>query len=163
LLKSRDADGLRSLLEVARGLDDGGSLASRIGYDLSFLEYHGAGPVRPGSFWFGDPRRPRSLAFALLGAIVTFPLLWAGFFVVMALGEPEDTRHAERVVVVLAAIGPVLGFVAAAVTWSLAWRTYAPEERVPLRRREGALWSATVLVVAGAGASLGVLLWNTYL
>ena len=162
-MKSRDATGFRSLLDDARRLDDGGSLALRIEYDLSFFAFHGGGPARPRTFWFGDPCRPRSLAYALVAAIVTFPLCWVGLLFLMFLGEPAKTRHAERVVVVLASVGPVLGLIAATVAWLRARRTHEPDRRVPLLSREGALSAASLSVAAGAGASLGVLLWNTYI
>ena len=46
-------------------------------------------PGRPKGFWFGDPRRLRSLALALVVAIASFPVLWFVVLILYALGEGE--------------------------------------------------------------------------
>src|SRR5437867_115087 len=99
------------------------------------------------TFLFGDPCRARSLGFALAASVGSYPLFWAVFFFLLFLGEPADTRHAERVIVVLAGVGPAIGLVITTVGWRVARHTYPAEERQPLRSREGALAAVGVLVI----------------
>ena len=113
-------------------------------------------------FLFGDARRPRSLALALIASVATFPVFWAICFFLMALGEAASP-HAERVIVVIAGTGSAIGLMAATVVWLAARRTYPAEERGAFLSREGALSAAGFLVALGAALELGVVLWNHYI
>jgi hypothetical protein len=133
-----------------------------------FAEASGAGRSR--SFLFGDARQPRSLAFALVASVATFPVLWFVLLVLWGLGgngnEPYSdraTQHAERVILVLAAILPAIGLVAASLDWLSARRSYPSEARGALLGREGILCAAAVLIVLGSAVALGILLWNSTL
>ena len=175
LLAHRDVEGLERLLGPASRLDDGGDLAHAVRQNLRFLARQAQAPsspraapapvAKPGgrTFLFGDPRRPRSLAFALVASIATFPLFWFAFLIVYGLGEGPSTQHAERVIIVLAAIPPGVGVVLATVDWLGARRSYAPEARGTLVSREALLSAVAVLVTSGAAIALGVWLWNAFL
>jgi hypothetical protein len=176
LLAERDIQGLEHLRKLVASVDDGGDLAYAVEQNLRFLTRRAqarssppsapAQPSRrdgPRDFLFGDPRRPRSLALALVTAIAMFPLAWVALLVVYGLGSNDPaTQHAERVIVVLAAIPAVLGLAAALLDWRGARRSYPPDARGALVGREGVLCGIAVLAVLGAAAALGVLLWNTF-
>jgi hypothetical protein len=178
LLKRRDGNGLRELLELAGRIHDGGDLAYAIRQNLRFLERRAQPQPPPASpqaaleprrsFLFGDPRRPRSLALALIAALATFPLCWGLLLIVWGLGggntptSDEATRHAERVIVVLAGIFPALGIVAACLDWRGARHSYPPGARGALLNREGVLCAGAVLTVMAGAVALGLLLWNSF-
>lgn len=185
LLKQRDARGLEDLLKLAGGLDDSGDLTYAINQNLKFLARRAhAGstptsaptlvpkPVDDRRFLFGDARRPRSLALAMVVSVATFPVFWGILLIIWGLGGTNDyaqseealrqsDQHAERVIVVLAAILPAIALVAASLDWRGARRSYAPETRGALLGREGILCAAAVFAVLGGAVALGVLLWNS--
>jgi uncharacterized membrane protein len=179
LLKRRNVKGLEGLLELAARCDDGGDLTYAIRQNLRFLARRAqAGststsapgpapkPSHDRSFLFGDPRRARSLALAYVVSIATFPLSWGILLVLWGLGggdyeSDQAVQHAERVIVVLAAILPAIGLVAASLDWLGARRSYPPETRGALLSREGILGAAAVLTVLAGAVALGVVLWNT--
>jgi hypothetical protein len=175
LLAQRDVEGLERLRELVARLDDDG-LAYAVEQNLRFLRRREAArsgrPTTPApaitqegpkDFLFGDPRRPRSLALALVTAIVIFPVAWVALLVVYGLGSNDPaTQHGERVIVVLAAIPAVIGLLAAVLDWRGARRSYPPDARGALVGREGVVCGAAVLVVLGAATALGVVLWNSF-
>jgi hypothetical protein len=176
LLAARDVEGLERLRGLAARLDDGGDLAYAVEQNLRFLRRRAEArsgrptvppptsrPDGPRDFLFGDPRRPRSLALALIAATALFPVAWVALLVVYGLGSNDPaTQHGERVIVVLAAIPAAVGLAAAVLDWRGARRSYAPEARGALVGREGVLCATAVLGVFGAAAALGVVLWNSF-
>jgi hypothetical protein len=113
-------------------------------------------PRGPKGFVFGDPRRPRSLAIALVVAIATFPAAWFVLLILYALGEGDTTGHAESSVALLAAVIVALGAVAASIGWIAARRSYPRDARVAMLGREGILSAAAVLAILGPGIVFGV-------
>lgn len=176
LLADRDVEGLERLRELTARLDDGGDLAYAVEQNLRFLRRRAEArsgrqtvpppasrPDGPRDFLFGDPRRPRSLALALIAVIALFPVAWVALLVVYGLGSNDPaTQHGERVIVVLAAIPAVVGLLAAVLDWRGARRTYPPDARGALVGREGVVCGAVVLVVLGAATALGIVLWNSF-
>jgi hypothetical protein len=114
--RKRDVDGLERLLGVAQRLDDGAVALAPVPVPTPR-----AGRAR--TFPFGDPRRPRSLALALVACIALFPVLWGVLLMLIWM----------------AAVLPAIGLVAAMLDWLHARRSYPPAERGELLGWEGIL------------------------
>src|SRR5947199_730421 len=96
-----------------------------------------AKPDGPKGFLLGDPRRPRSLALALVIAIASFPVLWFGVLILYALGEGDTTGNAEQGIASVAAVPVAIGLLAASVGWINARLSYPADARGALAGREG--------------------------
>jgi hypothetical protein len=114
-------------------------------------------------FLFGDLRRPRSMAVVLVGCIAIFPVCWLVLLVAYGLaGESGSTQHAERVILVLAAIPSAIGVLGATVDRFRA--RHIPDGRgATLLSREGLVSGIAVLAAFGGAAAFAVWLWNSVL
>src|SRR2546426_4098085 len=120
-------------------------------------------PLYGQRFVFGDLRRPRKLALVLVASVALFPVLWSVFLVLYGLGGSTggSTQHAERVIVVLAAIPAATGVVVAFVDWFRARRR--SEEAPGFSGREAILSGCAALLAMTGAVALGVWAWNTEL
>jgi hypothetical protein len=114
----------------------------------------------PKRFLLGDPRRPLSLAVALVLSIVSFPVLWGLVLFMWAAADGDPTGNTEQGLVWLAGVPVVIALLAASAGWIRARRSYPPDARRKLLGPEGVLSAAAVLAAFAAVIPFGVWAWG---
>ena len=180
LLKQGEIPGLEQLLELARRVDDRGSLAYTIQQNIKHLhrmaELRVGAQSRPGMtlakagpprFLFGDPRRPLSLAAGWIVWLVIYPFVVAGMVFMWALGDPtpavqsdQQKQHGWRVIWVIGAVLLVSAIAVTTLAWVDARRSYPPEKRKALGSAEGISSGVVVLVLVVAAISVNIWAWK---